>query len=97
MRTPACLHRPRCQVNINRSNARAGFTLPKFMWRDALGREQFALLAECLQVRGTRCHAAVLRACKRCGTPCWLLPVCYRSCCSPVAPSAAHLAATARP
>jgi hypothetical protein len=40
------------QVNINRSNAQAGFTIPKYMWRDALGPQQFQVLAECLQVRG---------------------------------------------
>jgi hypothetical protein len=42
---------PLVQVNINRSNAQAGFTLPMQHWRQALGPEQFALLAECLQVR----------------------------------------------
>jgi hypothetical protein len=40
------------QVNINRSNPQAGFTLPTFMWRDALGPQQFRVLAECLQVGG---------------------------------------------
>jgi hypothetical protein len=44
---------PLVQVNINRSSAQAGFTLPKYMWRDALGPAQFQVLAECLQV--TRC------------------------------------------
>jgi hypothetical protein len=42
---------PLVQVNINRSNAQAGFTIPKYMWQDALGPQQFQLLAECLQVR----------------------------------------------
>lgn len=41
---------PLVQANINRGQEQAGFTLPKFMWRDALGPEQFAVLAECLQV-----------------------------------------------
>lgn len=46
---------PLVQVNINRSNEQAGFTIPKFMWRDALGPQQFKALAQCLQV-GKCCH-----------------------------------------
>ncbi|KAF6257123.1 hypothetical protein COO60DRAFT_33422 [Scenedesmus sp. NREL 46B-D3] len=42
---------PLVQANINRSNAQAGFTIPKYMWRDALGPQQFQVLAECLQAR----------------------------------------------
>lgn len=42
---------PLVQVNIDRGAPQAGFTLPKFMWRDALGPAQFSVLAECLQAR----------------------------------------------
>jgi hypothetical protein len=42
---------PLVQSNINRSNKQAGFTIPMHMWKQALGPEQFAVLAECLQVR----------------------------------------------
>jgi hypothetical protein len=42
---------PLVQANINRSNEAAGFTLPMSMWWQALGPVQFAVLAECLQVR----------------------------------------------
>lgn len=42
---------PLVQVNINRSNPQAGFTIPLQMWAQALGPQQFGLLAECLQVR----------------------------------------------
>lgn len=38
------------QSNIDRSNTQAGFTIPMHMWKQALGPEQFAVLAECLQV-----------------------------------------------
>lgn len=41
---------PLVQSNINRSNEHAGFTIPMYMWKQALGPEQFAVLAECLQV-----------------------------------------------
>lgn len=41
---------PLVQSNINRSNEQAGFTIPMHMWKEALGPEQFAVLAECLQV-----------------------------------------------
>lgn len=42
---------PLLQASINRGVARAGFTLPKFAWRDALGPTQLAAHAECLAVR----------------------------------------------
>jgi hypothetical protein len=41
---------PLVQSNINRSNEQAGFTIPMHMWKEALGPEQFTVLAECLQV-----------------------------------------------
>jgi hypothetical protein len=44
------------QANINRSNTNAGFTIPMLMWKQALGPEQFAVLAECLQVCGELAH-----------------------------------------
>ena len=46
---------PLVQSNINRSNADAGFTIPMLMWKQALGPQQFATLAECLQVLYRSC------------------------------------------
>lgn len=53
---------PLVQVNINRAYARAGFTLPMLAWKEALGLQQFAVLAECLQVgsSGMRMHIHAL-------------------------------------
>ncbi|KAF8059989.1 hypothetical protein HT031_004927 [Scenedesmus sp. PABB004] len=42
---------PLVQASVNRSEALGGFTLPKYMWRDALGLHQFAVLAQCLAAR----------------------------------------------
>ena len=42
---------PLLQANINRAYDQAGFTIPKFMWRDALGPTQLKIYAECLEVR----------------------------------------------
>lgn len=48
---------PLVQSNINRSYDQAGFTLPMLMWKQGLGQQQFAVLAECLQVyRATGCR-----------------------------------------
>lgn len=47
---------PLVQSNINRSNDQAGFTTPMWMWKQALGPEQFSVLTECLQVGGLASH-----------------------------------------
>ncbi len=54
-------HAQRTQPNIDRSSPRAGFAVPKRAWADALGPEQLAVFAECIEVRRRRWGVFLVR------------------------------------